>query len=253
MLAAGLRERTAPDGRGAHATWLHSSSTLAAEVMARAGWDCLVVDLQHSITGHAEAALLLQVTTNLGATVLVRPPALDPALIGRLLDAGASGVICPLISSADQARALVAACRYPPQGTRSIGPIRARLLFGEDYVAKANDGVLALAMIETAEGLEAVEEIAHVPGLSGLFVGPNDLASSLGVLPRMDPIDPTVRSAMRRVAAAARTAGIVAGVACEAPDYVRTVHADGFRLFVTGSDVRLMAAGARRLLEALRG
>ena len=253
MLAAGLRELTAFDGRGALATWLHSSSALSAEMMARAGWDCLVVDLQHSVTGHAEAAILLQVMTNLGVTVLVRPPALDPALIGRILDAGASGVICPLINSPEQARTLVAACRYPPQGARSIGPIRARLLFGDDYVAKANDGVLVLAMIETAGGLEAVEEIARVPGLGGLFVGPNDLASSLGVLPRMDPVEPTVRAAMHRVAAAARATGIVAGIACETAAYARAMHADGFRLFVVGSDMRLMASGVRRLLEELRG
>ena len=104
-------------------------------MIARVGWDCLVADMQHSMTGFDEMVTLLQVTTNLGATVLVRPPALDMALIGRLLDAGASGIICPMVSSVADAEMLVAACRYPPLGSRSIGPVRARLLFGDDYVS----------------------------------------------------------------------------------------------------------------------
>lgn len=251
MLATGLQTLSTLEGRGVRCTWLHSASALSAEMMARVGWDCLVVDLQHSVTGYAEAVSLLQVTTNLGAIVLVRPPGLDPALIGRLLDAGASGVICPMISTPGEAQALVAACRYPPQGGRSIGPIRARLLFGDAYVAQANDGVLALAMIETAAGLDAVEDIARVSGLGGLFAGPNDIASSLGVAPRLDPTDPAVTAALRRIAGAAGAAGIVAGIACETAAYVRLVHADGFRLFVVGSDVRLMMAGARGLLQEL--
>lgn len=251
MLATGLQTLTAASSRGVRCTWLHSASALTAEMMARVGWDCLVVDLQHSVTGYAEAVSLLQVTTNLGAIVLVRPPALDSALIGRLLDAGASGVICPMINSPEQAQALVAACCYPPQGGRSIGPIRARLLFGDGYLGQANDHLLTLAMIETAAGLNAVEEIARVPGLGGLFAGPNDIASSLGVAPRMDPTDPAVRTALRKVAGAAAAAGIVAGIACETAAYVRLMHADGFRLFVVGSDVRLMVAGARGLLQEL--
>ena len=109
-----LRALGRPGGRGIRTTWLHSASTLSGEMVARVGWDCLVADMQHSMTGFDEMVRLLQVTTNLGATVLVRPPALDPGLIGRLLDAGASGIVCPMVSSVGEAQALVAACRYPP-------------------------------------------------------------------------------------------------------------------------------------------
>ncbi|WP_254066720.1 HpcH/HpaI aldolase/citrate lyase family protein, partial [Acidisoma sp. S159] len=145
-----LRDLAGPAGRGIRTTWLHSASPLSAEMIARLGWDCLVADMQHSMTGFDEMVTLLQVTTNLGAVVLVRPPALDVALIGRLLDAGASGIICPMVSSVAEAQMLVSACRYPPSGSRSFGPVRARLLFGDDYVSKANGQVLAIAMIETS-------------------------------------------------------------------------------------------------------
>ena len=116
-----LRALGAPHARGIRTTWLHSASTLSGEMIARVGWDCLVADMQHSMTDFGEMVRLLQVTTNLRATVLVRPPSLDPALIGRLLDAGASGIICPMVSSATEALALVAACRYPRKARVASG------------------------------------------------------------------------------------------------------------------------------------
>lgn len=248
-----LLDLSGSDGRGIRTTWLHSASPLSGEMVARLGWDCLVADMQHSMTGFDEMVTLLQVTTNLGATVLVRPPALDSALIGRLLDAGASGIICPMVSSVAEARALVSACRYPPLGSRSIGPVRARLLFGDDYVERANNRVLAIAMIETPGGLDALDDIARVPGLDGLFAGPSDIASSLGRPPRMDTDDPAVLSALARIAQSGVKAGILAGLACETAAYARRMHAEGYRLFVTGSDLRLMVAASKRLLAEFDG
>ena len=243
-----LKELSGPDGRGIRTTWLHSASSLSGEMMARVGWDCLVADMQHSMTGFEEMVRLLQVTTNLGASVLVRPPGLDSALIGRLLDAGASGIVCPMVSSVAEAQMLVSACRYPPMGIRSIGPIRARLLFGDDYVQKANDRVLAIAMIETSGGLEQLGQIAQVPGLDGLFAGPSDIASSLGRVPRMDTDDPAVLDALNQIAASAVAAGVVAGLACETAAYAKKMHGVGYRLFVTGSDLRIMTAASSMLL-----
>lgn len=253
MSLRNLRDLSSPAGRGIRTTWLHSASPLSGEMIARLGWDCLVADMQHSMTGFDEMVALLQVITNLGEAVLVRPPALDPALIGRLLDAGASGIICPMVSSAAEAQTLVSACRYPPLGSRSIGPVRARLLFGDDYVAKANHQVLAFAMIETPGGLDALDDIASVPGLDGLFAGPNDIASSLGRTPRMDTEDDIVLAALGRVAQSAVKAGIVAGLACETTGYAKRMHAEGYRLFVTGSDLRLMTAASKQLLAGFAG
>ncbi len=248
MHTKNLKELSLPEGRGIRTTWLHSASTLSGEMIARVGWDCLVADMQHSMTGFDEMVRLLQVTTNLGATVLVRPPALDPALIGRLLDAGASGIICPMVSSEADAQLLVSACRYPPLGIRSIGPIRARLVFGDDYVGKANDGVLTIAMIETVGGLYELDAIAAVRGLDGLFAGPSDIASSLGRAPRMDTNDPVVVKTLGRIAETAVAAGIMAGVACETSVYAKRMHSVGYRLFVTGSDLRIMTAASKTLL-----
>ncbi|MGI3899225.1 MAG: HpcH/HpaI aldolase family protein [Janthinobacterium lividum] len=243
-----LKTLSGPSGRGIRTTWLHSASTLSCEMIARVGWDCLVADMQHSMTGFEEMVRLLQVTTNLGAAVLVRPPALDPALIGRLLDAGASGIICPMVSSVEEAQLLVTACRYPPVGNRSIGPIRARLLFGDNYVARANDGVLAIAMIETPGGLDQLDAIARVPGIDGLFAGPSDIASSLGRAPRMDTDDDVVVGALDRIAKSAIGASIMAGLACETSAYAKRMHGMGYRLFVTGSDLRIMTAASKSLL-----
>lgn len=249
MLTKKLKELGGREARGIRTTWLHSESPLSGEMIARVGWDCLVADMQHSMTGFDTMVRLLQVTTNLGATVLVRPAALDAALIGRLLDAGASGIICPMVSTVVEAQKLVSACRYPPRGSRSIGPIRARLLFGDDYITKANDDVLAIAMIETPGGLDSLDAIGRVPGLDGLFAGPNDIASSLGRPPRMDTDDAIVVDALSRIARCAVTAGIIAGLACESTAYAKRMHAEGFRLFVVGSDLRIMTSGSKQLLS----
>ena len=122
------------------------------------------------------------------------------------------------------------------------------MLFGDDYVSKANDQVLAIAMIETSEGLEALDAIAQVPGLDGVFAGPSDIAASLGRPPRMDTDDKTVLDALHRIAQSAVRANIMAGLACETTAYAKRMQAEGYRLFVTGSDLRLMTAASKRLL-----
>ena len=248
-MTTALKALLGTGARGIRTTWLHSASPLSAEMIARLGWDCLVADMQHSMTGFDEMVRLLQATTNLGATVLVRPPALDAGLIGRLLDGGASGIICPMVNTASEAEALVSACRYPPHGVRSIGPIRARLLFGNDYLDTANRDILVFAMIETTSGLANVDAIARVPGLDGLFAGPSDIAASLGRPPRMDTDDAAVLDALARIASGARSASIAVGLACETATYAGRMHGLGYRLFVTGSDLRVMAAASKQLLD----
>jgi len=248
MITGTLKALLDRDSRGIRTTWLHSASPLSAEMIARLGWDCLVADMQHSMTSFSEMVHLLQVTTNLGATVLVRPPALDVALIGRLLDAGASGIICPMVNTPAEAEVLVSACRYAPLGTRSIGPVRARLLFGDGYVGEANNGILAIAMLETSIGLNNLDAIVRVPGLDGVFAGPSDLASSLGRPPRMDTDDPHVMEALNRIASRTTAANVAAGLACETAAYAKRMHDLGYRLFVTGSDLRMMTAASKQLL-----
>lgn len=237
---------------GQFGTWLHSSCLLGAELLSKSNWDFLVVDLQHSICGFTEGVALVRATTSHGKPTLVRVSRLEPAEIGRVLDAGASGVICPMINSMGDAKTLVSACRYPPSGTRSFGPIRARLLWGDGYASQVPMGIAAFAMIETESGLREIADIARTPGLSGVFVGPNDLALALGAPPGFDPADGPVVAAIDRIARAAAEAGVLCGLACESPSYAQRMKACGYQFFVISSDLRMMVAKSQQTLAELR-
>ena len=179
MRANGLKRLWEAD-RPAALCWLTIPSPISAEIMAHQGWDALVVDMQHGMIDlHTAAAMLIAISAT-EATPLVRVPGCDPTVIMRVLDAGAYGVICPTVGSAAEAETLVRACRYPPAGMRSYGPARALLYSGAGYFEGANDTVLAIAMIETQDGLRNLDEILSVPGLDGIYVGPSDLSVSLG-------------------------------------------------------------------------
>lgn len=159
--------------------WIALPSPLAAEAMMRAGWDSATIDLQHGTADYADLLSLLPIIEKAGAAPLVRVPWLDEAAIMRALDAGALGIIAPMIETAADARRLVAACFYPPLGSRSFGPIRARLARGDTYGAIANTEILPLAMTETRKAVENLDEILAVPGLGGIYIGPADLSLPL--------------------------------------------------------------------------
>lgn len=159
--------------------WLAIPSGYSAEIMGHQGYDAVTVDLQHGMIDFASALSMLQALSATPAVPLVRVADNDPAQIMRVLDAGAYGVICPMISSAEQARRFVAACRYPPLGVRSFGPARGLLYGGSDYPQHANNEILTLAMIETREGLADLDAILDTEGLDGVFIGPNDLSLTL--------------------------------------------------------------------------
>ncbi|WP_160012284.1 HpcH/HpaI aldolase/citrate lyase family protein [Rhizobium sp. 18055] len=242
--------KNAPNG-AKRGTWIHSTSMLGAEMLAMSNWDFLTIDLQHSLSDYSDLVSLIAVTTSHGTPTLARVPSLEPAIIGRVLDAGASGIICPMINSAEDAKSFVGACAYPPNGKRSFGPIRAKLIWGDNYLQKVDSEIAKFAMIETREGLEAVDAIANTKGISGLFVGPNDLALALGFSPSMDTEQPELLAAFDRVAAAAKSAGIVCGMACESPQYTVRMIARGYRYFNISSDLRMMAARSAEIHKLL--
>ncbi|MDB5044501.1 MAG: 2,4-dihydroxyhept-2-ene,7-dioic acid aldolase, partial [Deinococcus sp.] len=159
--------------------WLHLPGGVSAEVMGRAGYGALTIDLQHGLIGDGGLVPTLQAIAATPAAPLVRVPWLHPPDLMRALDAGAVGVICPMIDTAEQARALVHACRYAPSGGRSYGPTRARLIYGDRYPGRADEQTLVFAMIETAQALRNLSSILDTPGLSGVYVGPADLSLSL--------------------------------------------------------------------------
>ena len=186
---------------------MSADSPYLAEMQSYCGYDAVTVDLQHGMFGPGRAVTLLQAVSAGPATPLARCPSHDPATIGKLLDAGAYGIICPAVDDAAQAAAFVRACRYPPTGTRSFGPSRGLLYGGPDYLALADETILTLAMVESAESLSNLEEILDTPGLDGIYVGPNDLALSLGEVPAQAQPPPKVADALARIAEATNAAG----------------------------------------------
>lgn len=228
----------------------HTGDPHVAETLAMAGFDYLYLDQQHSVGALASPVEVLRAAARTGTTPLVRVAANDPVLIGRALDAGAEGVIVPTVESADDARRAVAATHYAPMGTRSWGPTRSAFGLGSDPAA-VNDQVLCLVMIETAEGVARAQEIAAVPGVHGVYVGPGDLAVSLGLSPTDGPRDERHRTAVKAICAACDTAGIAAGITGDP----RTEAARGFRMVTVGSDIAFLKAGlaeARARRDAFR-
>ena len=165
------------NGDIAVSAWLSIGNSYSAEMIGWSGADCVLVDLQHGMTDVQTMIGMLQAISATPATPFVRVPDANPALLMKALDAGAYGVICPMIDSAQQAREFVEATRYPPLGNRSFGPSRGLLYGGPDYFTHADNTLVRMAMIETLAGLEAVDEIVAVEGLDGIFIGPNDLNS----------------------------------------------------------------------------
>jgi 4-hydroxy-2-oxoheptanedioate aldolase len=228
--------------------WLTLPTSVTAEVMAHEGWDSLTIDLQHGLIDYQTAVTILQAISTAKTVPLVRVPWLEPGIIMKVLDAGAYGVICPMINSAEEAARFVACCRYPPAGIRSCGPIRANLYAGSGYVAAANDHIVTMAMIETRPALERLDEILSVDHLDGIYVGPADLSISLGYPPRLDSEEPEVVAAIDLIVARAREKKVFAGIHTESPAYAQKMVEKGFRFVTIASDLRLLTSKVAEVL-----
>lgn len=237
-----LREAWA-EGRAVTNCWLTLPGTLATEILAHQGWDSLTVDLQHGQADFAAMCNMLTAISTTDAVPLVRVPWNNPGDINRVLDAGAYGVICPNIDTAEECERFVSACRYAPIGTRSVGPKRAVLYGGNDYLAKANETILTLAQVESAKSLANVKAIAAVNSLDVLFVGPTDLGLSLGREPKADQTDPVVVEAIDAILAAAKDARKRAAIYCKSVAYAKAMIAKGFDFVVVVSDEALLSSG----------
>lgn len=239
-------------GQPAYNFFLTIPNAWTAELVARAGFDAVTLDMQHGLIDFATALQQLQAIGTTETVPLVRLQWNEPSIIMKMLDAGAAGLICPMIDTAEDTAAFVRACHYPPEGIRSYGPIRAGRLAPGDYFREANEEVLAFAMIETASAAENLEAIAAVPGLSGLFVGPYDLSVSLGQQRIADIYDPVLRDVLRRVLAACAENGLIPGIYGGSAEHLRELSGMGFRLLSTGDDTKLLEQGAQALLGELR-
>jgi 4-hydroxy-2-oxoheptanedioate aldolase len=242
-------------GRPAVNGWLSIANAFTAEIMADQGYDSLTVDLQHGVIDYQTMVSMFQAMRASRVTPLARVPWLDPGAIMQVLDAGAYGVICPMINTGDEAARLVSYVRYPPRGIRSFGPTRARLAIGDDYGAHADDEILCFAMIETRDAMDNLEAIVATPGLDGVYIGPADL--TLGLTGRryptgFDRTEPEMVDAIRRILATAHGAGIRAALHNGTADYAAKAINWGFDLVTVSNDVRLLADAARQSVARVR-
>ena len=239
-------------GRAAVNGWLAVPNSFSAEIMANQGWDTLTIDLQHGVIDYAQMVTLLQAISTTATVPVVRVPWLEPGILMKSLDAGAYGVICPMVNTREDAQKLVAWTHYAPRGTRSFGPVRALLYGGADYPKHANDTIVVFAMIETAQALDNLDAILSVEGLDAIYIGPSDLSLALGCTPTFDDVDPKAAQAIDHILARAKAHGVAAGIHNGRADVALQRIAKGFDLVTVSSDARLMAAGAQQILAAMR-
>ena len=251
MRANRLRQLWAED-KAAINGWLAIPSSFSAEVMAHQGWDSLTIDLQHGVIDYAALVPMLQAISTTTTVPIVRVPWLEPGILMKVLDAGAYGVICPMINTREEAQRLVHFTHYAPQGTRSFGPIRASLYGGADYPQHANTTIVTFAMIESAQALDNLDSILSVEGLDAIYIGPSDLSLSLGCKPVFDDVEPKAQQAIEHIVARAKAHGVVAGIHNGRADVASARVALGYRFVTLGSDARLLAAGSQELLTAMR-
>jgi len=225
-----------------------SGSALAAEIMAGSGLDWLLIDMEHAPNTLETVLAQLHAVNGSSATPVVRVPIGEPVVIKQVLDLGAQNLLVPMVSSADEARAIVAATRYPPRGGRGVGSALARSARWnrvDDYLPNADAYVSVFVQIETAAGVDAAAEIAAVDGIDGVFVGPSDLAASLGLLGQQT--HPDVIDAVHRTFAAVRAKGKPVGVNAFDPQVARAYMDAGASFVLVGADVALLARGSEAL------
>jgi 4-hydroxy-2-oxoheptanedioate aldolase len=231
---------------------LYLREPLVAEAAALAGYDYVCIDMQHGLQSFDHTVTMLYAMARTACTPIVRVPANEASIIGRVLDAGAHGVIIPMVNTADEARAAVAACRYAPVGTRSMGPIGVLARTGRaEYFATANDTMLCIPMIETKEGVANVDEIAAVPGVDAVYIGPSDLSVSYGLAPQADQVDDQWNTAIERVKTACERGGVIPAIHADAR-LAEKRRAAGWRMITVGFDASTVLDGLRAQLAEAR-
>lgn len=254
MIANRLKQLWA-EGKPTINGWLSIGNPFTAEIMAAQGYDSVSIDMQHGALDYSAVLPMFQAMRASGTVVMARVPWLDPAIIMKVLDAGAYGIICPMTNTPEQVAQFVSYLRYPPLGQRSFGPTRATYSQGADIAHEANDQILAFAMIETAEAMANLEAICAVPGLDGIYVGPADLSFSLSngaLTPGFDREEPEVIDALKTIAAACKRHGIRAAIHCGSADYAARAIGWGYDMTTVGGDTRFLAGAAAASVARFR-
>src|SRR3954449_5224994 len=244
------------EGKATVNGWLAIPTGFSAEVMAQAGWDSLTVDLQHGVQDYHSMVACFQAMQVHPVLPMVRVPWNEPGIIGKVLDAGAYGVICPMINTVEEAQNFISYCKYPPRGKRSNGPIRAGIYGvvgpGGGYQATANDDIICMPMIETQQAIDNLPKILDVPGIDSVYVGPSDLAFSLGMVPAMDREEPVILDIYKKIVAETKQRGQKAGIHCLKPEYARRMIEMGFSLVTLGNDSGTLLMAAKANVAATR-
>jgi 4-hydroxy-2-oxoheptanedioate aldolase len=241
------------EGKPTLGGWLSIPSSVSAEIAAHAGFDWLCIDMQHGLIDYSSAVPMLQAISTTDAVPIVRVPWNEPGIIMKALDAGAYGVIIPMVNTRAEAEAAAGACHYAPRGYRSYGPLRAAIYAGRNYFDNADDTVLCIPMIETKQALENVDEILGTSGVDACYVGPADLSVSLGLPPRQDHDGGPFTEALETVVAACKRHGVVPGVHAGTTATALKRIAQGFRFIEMCADAESLARTSAADLKAVRG
>ena len=240
-------------GKSAVNGWLQIPNSFTAELMANQNWDSLTLDMQHGVIDYSNAVGMLQAISTTNVVPMARVNWNEPGQIMKILDAGAYGIICPMVSNRKEAENFVKACMYPPNGYRSYGPIRGLVYGGPDYADEANNEILKFAMIETKESLENLDEIMKTPSLDGIYIGPADLSLAIGQKPSFDkPEGDPVYEVIMKILEHAKKNKIIAGIQNGQPEYAEKMVKKGFQLVTIGSDQRYMTAASKTALSKLK-
>ncbi len=259
VIPAGKRLRAKWEaGEPVFGLWAGIPSSFTPELGGLAGYDFVCADLQHGLATEATLLSMFQATRGAGAVPMARLAWNEPWLIMRALDIGAAGVILPLIDNAAEAARAVEACRYPPNGRRSYGPIRAEMTAGSTDPEILGGDALCFAMIETRDGLDNLDEIAATPGLDGLYIGPSDLSIALGLRPGGLVDDPAkdrkpLAEAIARIRETCVANGLIPGIHCSAGRAAALYAQQGFKLITVGVDAAMLKAALSQELNTARG
>lgn len=239
-------------GEALTSAWSTIPEPVVAELCARGGFDCVTIDMQHGMHDPVSVMRSISGVALAGKPALVRVPTGDNGMVSRAFDLGAEAVIAPMINTLGEAKAFVAAAKYPPIGDRSWGPLRAQTIFGIDPATQlkiANSDTLAFAMIETRQALAVLDEILALPGIDGIFVGPSDLSVTLTDGQRIAPGDPVVDGPMRTIAEKTVAAGKIAGAFAWGGGRAAVFREMGYRLIAIGTDQACLARGIEAMLS----
>ena len=232
--------------------WLHIPSGWTSEVMSTADWDALTVDLQHGMIGFDTALNMLRAISTSSIVPLARVGWNRPEKIMKLLDAGAMGIICPLVNSKKECESFIEACKYPPFGNRSIGPTRAKLLHGDKYLKMANEKVLTMAMIETLEAVDNLDDILDVPGLDGIFVGTGDLKQSITAKNPSENGPQILDTILNNIVDLVQKKNKIPGIWIPSLEAAKSMIKKGYRFISFMSDSMILTHFARKLSTDLK-